>query len=436
MPVARSKPVILALDLGSSRLKARVFSGQPGLLRTVSRAAPVMHSGQGRATIEPSRWLRSVFCLLDEAHSMLNAPVAAVAVTGAWHSLVGLDAGGKPVTTAYTWDDATSQPAVESLRNTLEPAAYHQRTGAFIHASFWPAKLALLSAGVASGWRGLPEWLIATLTGIDAMSPSMAGGTGLYNLSTGKWDGETLASVGLRESQLACIQSAPTDPLIDPWAERWPMLAGAPWCLPLGDGATGTVGTVPVGAIAVNAGPSGAVRVQSLELPAHVPAALFCYPVDDGAGVVLGAALSNAGNAWWWLNDVLGGVVAPEAGLTTRVRFKVDLAPRRYPFWDGHMGGSLSGLDLATTREEIAAAVLDGLALEFATAIKSVSQAGLASLDLAVVSGGLSSSPAFLQRVATQVDVRVTASSQVDGSLIGAADLAARRLGLNLPPTT
>ncbi|HEX2863596.1 MAG TPA: FGGY family carbohydrate kinase, partial [Deinococcales bacterium] len=197
---------ILALDLGSTRLKAGLFDAALQLAALESRPTGVAHDEAGGARVDPAPWLESVTGLLDAVHDRLPGPVQAVAVTGAWHSMLGVGLDGRPVTPAYTWEDSTGLAAVPRLATLLDAGDYHQRTGAFVHPSFWPPRLLALGAGSARAWRGLPEWLVARLTGVDAVSPSMAGGTGLYRLAAGTWDGETLAAVGLAEGQLAPLR--------------------------------------------------------------------------------------------------------------------------------------------------------------------------------------------------------------------------------------
>src|SRR5947199_196027 len=57
------------------------------------------------------------------------------------HSLVALDGNGKPLTPILGWRDTRSADAAEWLCRRLDTEAVHARTGAFLHPSFWPAKL-------------------------------------------------------------------------------------------------------------------------------------------------------------------------------------------------------------------------------------------------------------------------------------------------------
>ena len=49
-----------------------------------------------------------------------------------------------PLTPVLLWQDRRAAAQAEELRARLDPAAVHERTGCFLHPSFWPAKLAWL----------------------------------------------------------------------------------------------------------------------------------------------------------------------------------------------------------------------------------------------------------------------------------------------------
>src|SRR3954451_10991688 len=82
-------PVVLALDLGTSNLKAQRFDdGLDAVGDPVHRAAAI--GPNGRADIEDVA--RAAEALLDEALQN-GGEVDAVAVSSAWHTLVGVDDG-------------------------------------------------------------------------------------------------------------------------------------------------------------------------------------------------------------------------------------------------------------------------------------------------------------------------------------------------------
>jgi gluconokinase len=103
-----------------------------------------------------------------------------VATSMFWHSLLGIDLNGKPVTPCYTWADTRSAVAAVELREQLDPRAVHARTGCPLHSTFFPARLRWLRARSPETfkrvltWGGFSDYLALRLFGRSVSSLSMA----------------------------------------------------------------------------------------------------------------------------------------------------------------------------------------------------------------------------------------------------------------------
>ena len=115
--------------------------------------------------------------------------IRAVGISTYWHSLLGLDADGSPLTPIYNWADTRAGAVAQRLRRDLDAEAIHERTGCVIHPSYYPAKLVwlretqpeLFPAGEALGLSqriSVRRWFGAQATQV---SVSMASGTGLFH---------------------------------------------------------------------------------------------------------------------------------------------------------------------------------------------------------------------------------------------------------------
>ena len=228
---------------------------------------------------------------LGQAQSGLDKPVDAVAISSFWHSLVCVDRSGRPITPVLTWRQLDV-----SAELPLDSAAVHARTGCPLHPSFWPLKIAGLKArGVrASRYLSFSDLLTEGRTSV-----SMASGTGLLGLD-GRWDGELLEALGVREEQL-------------------PELADE---LVLGDGAAANLGSGALGRerAALTIGTSGALR--TVHEPTAPRPGLFLYRVD-GERVCEGGSISDGGNLLDWLERLVGPVetagMADEDGAAARL---------------------------------------------------------------------------------------------------------------------
>jgi gluconokinase len=301
--------VVLAIDAGSTTAKAQFFDTAGWPLGPAVRSLVALGPD---GTADPVAFLASVEAAVDEALRRRGTEaVDAVALSCAWHGLVGLGRDGQPTTPLSAWSatgPAVTAGAVE-LRRRLEDAgvlaAVVRRTGAPVHPSFPAARL--LAEGVrdpaafaaTARWCSIGELLETRwLAGRPGPSSSMASATGLFDQEAMAWDDEVLEAIGVRRETLAPVDDSPRRGLDPVYAARWPALASATWWPALGDGAGALIGTgcgarraaqPPGQAPSPDAGPSGHASP-----PDAGPAGDGVRPVAWSPG---GAVRADAGSA-------------------------------------------------------------------------------------------------------------------------------------------
>src|SRR5947209_57774 len=124
--------VVLAIDAGSTTAKAQLFDAA-GRARGPAVRSRVALGADG--TADAMTFVASVEAAVDEALRRWTGAVDAVALSCAWHGLVGLGADGRPTTPLSTWS-ATGRAVVAGaveLRRRLEAGgdlpAVVRRTG-------------------------------------------------------------------------------------------------------------------------------------------------------------------------------------------------------------------------------------------------------------------------------------------------------------------
>ena len=195
---SRSAPrLVLAIDIGTSSVRTALFDNRARLIAKTkaSQGYHVRHAPDQRATLDPALFLRATKkCLRKTRSCLTKSDCPLVAGSGFWHSLLGLDREGDPLTPVYTWADARSVPDAARLREQFDERVIQLRTGCMLRASFWPAKLAWLRRTEPKlfrrvvRWVSPAEWIFEKIFGIRACSHSMASGTGLYHLARGEWE--------------------------------------------------------------------------------------------------------------------------------------------------------------------------------------------------------------------------------------------------------
>jgi gluconokinase len=371
---------VLALDIGSSSVRAQRFD---------ERGNPAGELRQEKYDTNDAAEVA------DLVRKVLDAEEPD-GTSSFGHSLLALDAKGKPLTPILGWRDTRSADAADWLRRRLDADAVHARTGGFLHPSYWAAKLAWLAQVEPDVFREADCFVsfVDYLRGSRETSASLASGTGLLDLTTNDWDVELLDALGVDAGRLPSIGEVPV----------W--LDGA--CSNLGAGCVGRERA------ALMIGTSGAVRVlYATERPQPRPG-LFVYRVD-AARVVEGGALSDGGNLHAWLEKTLteGGTPREEHGLT----FLPFLGGERSTGWDPDATGTIHGLTFTTTAADIRQAALEGVGFRFAAVLDLLPEVE----EVVATGGALRRDHAWVQVIADALARPVTLSAVDEASLRGAA---------------
>jgi gluconokinase len=325
------------------------------------------------------------------------------------HSLVAVDAAGKALTPILGWRDTRSAGAAEWLAQKLDGEAVHARTGAFLHPSFWPAKLAWLAEAEPAIFRGTSRFVSFAdyLHGRAETSLAMASTSGLLDLTTHDWDQELLATAGVDHERLPEIADVPL----------WPDAA----CSNAGAGCT----TRDRAALMV--GTSGALRVlYETEQPQPKPS-LFLYLADERR-VVEGGALSDGGNLYEWLEQTLAdssGSLAERDPRDHELVFLPFFGGERSTGWNPEARGTILGLTFETTPLDLRQAAFEGVAFRFAAIADLLPDVR----EVVATGAGLLHDRDWIQIMADALARPVTVSAVPEASLRGAAALALERAG-------
>ena len=440
-----SDALILALDVGTSSTRTALFDVHAQRIEgtTAQESYQLITSGDGAAEIEPAVLLRAARrCLAKTMAAARGRKVGGIGATCFWHSLIGTDASGKPLTRVVTYQDARCREDAAGLRAKFSERQTHARTGCMLRASFWPAKLAWMRRthakvfGRVRQWMSPAEWLQLSLSGEANCALGMATGTGFFNPTKLAWDSALLAHCGVRAEQFRALSDAPT-PVGGALAREFPALAGVPWFPAIGDGAASNLGSGATrpGFAAINVGTSAAVRVMRSGRTVRAPFGLFGYRVDADRYVV-GGAVSDAGNLRDWCLRELR--LPDDAAIEDALAVRPGPVPRLtvLPFWTS---------DRAPTWNEEAVGVIHGVskhttAMDLLQAITEASYqriARIAELVIAleprapkfIVSGGIQKSASLLQRLADVLGQPVYPNDEMEASIRGAAIFALEKLG-------
>ena len=421
---------VLSIDVGTSGVRAALFhedGNQVEGAQAITRC-----SVSNFAELDPEALVAEVKKTVDP---LLTTPVSTasqidtIAISTFWHSLVGVDAEGRPTTPLLTWADTRAVPEAKSLRAEFDENEVHARTGCRLHPSYWPAKLRWLKRerreqfDATQLWLGFGEYLCLKLFGEVVPSISMASATGLFDQRACDWDFDFVEALGLSKNSLPQLKN------------RKPLRSKEIFIF--GDGAANNIGAgcSTKDKIALMIGTSGAMRVVFAGEPLEkLSPGLWSYRVDRER-VVVGGALSDGGGLLQWLIQSLNvsdrnlqeqlAVLEPDAhGLTI------------LPFWSGERStgwhaaarGGIFGLRHDTTTVEIIRAALEAIAYRFALIADALDEIAPGA-EISATGNALRSSPVWLQIIADVLGRPVLFGGAPEASIRGAALLALEGVG-------
>jgi gluconokinase len=448
--MAESKvPILLALDIGTSGIRAALFDAEGGELpdagvRLNYRANNFAEFG----TIDADVLLEQVAQTIDVLFATYErtTPIELIAISCFWHSLLGVDEA-RPTTAVLGWSDPRASQSAEELRARFDEPKFHNITGCRFHPSYWPAKLLRLRSEepqifkATSRWLSFAEYLALRFFSQTTVSVSMASGTGLLDQRTCEWQTELLSALDIDDANLPQIASPGQTfhKLNDEYARRWPQLSEARWFPAIGDGAANNIGagcTSPA-SIALMIGTSGAMRaLYSGEPPSQISPELWCYRADRSR-VLIGGALSDGGNLYNWIRTSMLDSYDSQS-----IEMELEsLQPDAHgltvlPFWSGERStgwstqarGALWGATLHTRPIEILRAAMEGIAYRFALIAQAL-EPSAPQAEIMVSGHALRSSPAWVQIIADVLGRRLLVSEVAEASTRGAALLALEAAG-------
>ena len=437
------RQLILALDIGSSSVRAAFFDHSGNLLpkTLVKIERKLKATSSGGSEIDADAAFRQAVAAIDEALAKApNGDITHVASCTFWHSLMGIGTNGNPTTPVYGWADNQSRDSVAKLRKKLNERETHNRTGARFHSSFWPAKLLWLrDAGPFSDtakWISIGDYITLKLSSELGTSMSIASGTGIFNVRENTWDDKLVRFLKIKHSQLPPIARDPhTFRLNTRFAKRWPRLADAKWFLPVADGAANNIGSgcVASDTAALMVGTSGAMRIVLGEPPKNIPDGLWCYRVDHRRAI-LGGALSDGGGLLDWLRANLNlpknvdAIVAKRLLARRTVAVDPFFAGERSTGYNENAKGAILNLTMATDAVDIYQAAMEAIAGRFAEILRQIET--VTALKQIVASGGaLQNSPVFTRIIADTLGRNITLSNTPEASMRGAVLLALETIG-------
>jgi xylulokinase len=424
--MVQPSPYALAVDVGTSSLKAVLYADDGVVLGAVTRRYTYRTEQAGWAEADPEGWWTAFEMAVAELRSTgfdLH-PLKAVAFTGQMHTAVLLDAEGRPLDPTILWLDRRAAAETAELVAALQLPPYQ------LNSTYTLPKLVWLKRHrpeVVRRVRTLlwpKDYLRFRLTGDIGTDTTEPGGAALLNWDTLTWATERLDWTGLAASTLPPIRKSAEvvgHPLREV-AERLGLAPEAAVIAGVGDVAALISGAPPkAGRVVSSLGSSSMVfaALADDQRPHDLAQRLYTYPLLEPYRL-FGGVSSTTGAALVWAFENLvreasgqgfaeamtaASKIEPGAGGLCFIPY---LAGERSPYWNDELRAGFYGFRLSHDRHHLLRAVMESIAFSLRHLLDIYEESGVPVLELALAGGG-TKTPGLCQIIADvcQKDVAI-----------------------------
>lgn len=443
--------VYLGIDVGTGTLKAAIFDEDGTLVTAAEESYDAPTSTAPGADFDPAIWWEVCRRVVRRVTASHGPAVTAVAVAGQMHGVILVDERGRPVRDAVLWPDQRAATVLDAFSDFDD-----------LHPGVLGNPIVPGMAGPILAWLAREEseclrradlavqpkdWLRMQLCRAGAVTdPSDASATLLYDVAADAWSDAVCDVARIDRELLPRVAPStsvvgPVDPRV---ANELNLRDGALVVVGSGDTAAALLGAgiESPGTALVNTGTGGQI-VTPVGTPASGrglgPGIHQYRSASDATRWYAMAAVANVGLALSWVRDIVGYEWDEMYAAADSVMSTAASDPMFLPFFSGERepsrevarGGVWSGLARSHDREALARSAVRGVAFYLGSRAKTLMD--LTGVSAVVMSGGAVRHPQWVELLATILGRAVTVAADAHLTVRGAARLAARGMGSDLP---
>lgn len=422
---------IAAFDIGTTNVKGILVSQDGDILGETTRPIHT-YNEENRIEQDPEEWWKAVFEIANVWWQSGFQPEAIKAITlsGQMEDCIPIDGEGKSVRRAILYSDSRADSEAQRILAHLGEEEIWRKTGNHMDGQMTFPKILWLRDHEQANFSktacfliSSKDYVIRKLTGRNITDPTSAATAGMMNLVAREWVSNWLDSFALESSYLPELLAP--DEIAGYLTEAASLLTGfkmnTPVLCGMGDAGATTLGAgvTELGEMYAYLGTTGWVALPTDEISLRGSGIFHLAHAPKDLLIAI-APLLNAGNVHNWALSVFGDpnlldsqegfayleeIMANSDPSIRQVIFLPYLNGERCPIQDPEASGSFVGLRATTTRGEMCAAVLEGVAM----AVRQVMELLLGENEIRRITliGGGSKSRAWNQIIADVCDCNV-----------------------------
>jgi xylulokinase len=416
---------------------------------SASRAIATSHPSPGQAEQDPETWLdAAAACVRDACLEAEFRSVDAVGLTAQSDSLVVVGSNDRASRPALLWMDARGAAEAAQFEAAMGRGTIHERTGLRSSSNYTAPKAAWVRRAEPrlfdrAHWLMQPkDYLHFRLTGSPATDPSSASRTLLYDLQARSWWPDALEAFGIPGRLLPPIVASASGEQVLARASATAMglAAGTPVIVGAADRAAEALGLGIGGSRAmVSSGTATGVALafpranrvtdDRVTTPCHALAdeLLALLSIPTSGAILDWLARLTAGRERHPVRSLLRDASGSSPGARGVMAVPTFAGARSFR-WDARARGAFMGLELGTTRGDLARAVLEAIAFEVSACLRILRES-VGPIDRLFLTGRGHTDPFVCRLMADVTGLPAVAFRERDAALAGAMLLAGAGVG-------
>jgi xylulokinase len=445
--------LLLGVDIGTSSVKGVICDTEGNILAQASRDHDLASPQPGWAEQSPAIWWANAVAVIRDCLAgpdVAAEHIAAIGTTGMLPALVLVDENGQPLRPSIQQNDARATAEIDDLKNTIDPDAFFEKTGASINQQSIGPKLLWLQRHEPEVWArtwkilGSYDYINYCLTGTYGIESNWALESGLYDIHDRNWSTELLQLATTSPELMPAIH-APTEVIggiLPQVAEETGLKAGTPVVAGTADhvGAALAAGIKENGDLLIKFGSAGDILYSSDDLLLD-PRLYIDYHDVPGKYLLNGCMATSGTLVKWFVQQFCQEDRREAASQGQSVYEYLDgkaaaLPPggdglvvlpyflgEKTPILDPHARGVFFGLTLYHTRYHIYRAVLESVVFGFRHHVEVLREQGQTPRRVVAAEGG-ARSPVWRQIASDVLNLPVSYLANNPGASLAAAFVA------------
>lgn len=450
------KRVIIALDVGTSSMRAVIFNMQGAVLFTKQMEYHTIFPRPSYVEQDPLTWKEAAFYVLKPAAEFIRNNghnLLAISVTSQRASMISMDSEGNHLHNSIMWQDKRTIDICERLISEYGLEYLYRKTGVRCNPLFVLNKIIWLRENEPELFAkavkhiGVQDYVVYQLTGEYVTDWTQASRTMLMDLKTFRWDPELLRIAGITEDRLCRLvpPGSVAGYITKEASALCDITEGTPVIVSGGDQQNAAIGlgVVKTGIAEANTGTGSFVLSFSDKPIFNENCKVLCQASAIAGNWMAETAIFNTGAIYRWFKEQFYPEYAGEKNVYELINKDVAAVPvgskgvimlphfegSAAPYWNPRAKGLFFNLGLGTTRADLARAIQEGIALEIAENLKLMREM-IGDINEVSVAGGMVKSDLFCRIQSDAYGANVLRYRNPEATALGAMMNAAVNLGV------